>query len=390
MRILMLVHNATNCGTFNRAHPLARHLVKRGHQVTLFAGAANRGRKKKETVIDGVTVFEPFDPLPRRARESGFSPFDVISRLKRLPKQCFDIIHCFDHRPSVSLPGLLLARRRRLPCIFDWADLWGFEGIAAERGPLLRMSLGLVDQRLENSVRLRADALTVINTALRDRAQARFSVPINLLPVGTNSDLIRPLSKRESRRRFGLPEDASIAVHTGLAPYDAGYLARSFVELARGHPGTLLVLTGRTFPILKRVAAEAGLSRQLIPLGMLDLEARVAVMACADVLLLPYTNRSVNRFRYPNKLGDYLAAGRPIVTNLTGDLGRLVADERVGLIAEDTPESFASAVKRLFDDESLRDELGRRGRELAESKLDWGFLAAGLERFYNETLASFH
>jgi glycosyltransferase involved in cell wall biosynthesis len=60
------------------------------------------------------------------------------------------------------------------------------------------------------------------------------------------------------------------------------------------------------------------------------------------------------------------------------------------LIAEDTPESFAGAIKQLFDDESLREELGRRGRELAESKLDWGFLAAGLERFYEDTLARFH
>jgi len=47
------------------------------------------------------------------------------------------------------------------------------------------------------------------------------------------------------------------------------------------------------------------------------------------------------------------------------------------------------AVQRLFDDDSLREELGRRGRELAESKLDWRFLAAGLEPFYEDTLARF-
>lgn len=384
----MLVHNATNCGTFNRAHPLARHLVKRGHEVTLLAGAA-KGARRRKTIIDGVTVIESFDLLPRRARESGFSPFDLVTRVRRLSERRFDLIHCFDHRPAVSLPGLFFARRQRVPCIFDWADLWGFEGIASERRRLMRMSIGLADHWLEDRILRRGDALTVINTALRDRARARFSSPVHLTPVGANSDVIQPLSKRESRRHFGLPEDASIAVHTGLAPYDAEYLARSFVELARNHPATLLVLTGRAFPILKRAAAKAGLSRQLIFLGMLDLDARVAVMACADVLLLPYTNRSVNRFRYPNKLGDYLAAGRPIVTNLTGDLGRLVADERVGLIAEDTPESFARAVKLLFDDEGLRDELGRRGRALAESKLDWRFLAADLERFYDDTLARF-
>jgi glycosyltransferase involved in cell wall biosynthesis len=333
---------------------------------------------------------ESFDPLPRRARESGFSPFDLITRAKRLRERPCDLIHCFDHRPAVSLPGLHFAHRRRIPCVFDWGDLWGMEGIAGERRRLTRFSVGLADHWLEEKVLRRADGLTVINTALRDRARARFSCPIHLMPVGANSDLINPLPKLESRRQLGLPEDASIVVHTGLAPYDAGYLARSFVELARNHPATLLVLTGCAFPVLKKAAAKAGLSRQLISFGMRELETRAKVMACADVLLLPYTNRRVNRFRYPNKLGDYLSAGRPIVTNRTGDLGQLVMEERVGLVAEDTPESFASAVQRLFDDKDLRDELGRRGRDLAESKLDWRFLAAGLERFYEETLVPFN
>lgn len=385
----MLVHNTINRGTFNRAHSLARHLVKRGHEVKLFAGADAHGKGKTRN-IDGVAVIESFDPLPRRARESGLSPFDIFDRVRNLRSRRCDIFHCFDHRPAVSLPGLFFARTQPVPCIFDWADLWGFEGIASERGRLLRMSLGLLDQCLENTVRFWADGLTVINTALRDRAQARFSAPIHLLPVGANSDLIKPLPKSESRRRLGLPENASIAVHTGQAPYDAVYLAQSFVELAGTHPGALLVVAGGSFPILKRVLGEAGLLPQLVQFGLLDRDGLATVMACADVLLLPYTNRAVNRFRYPNKLGDYLAAGRPIVTNSTNDLGRLVADERLGLIAEDTPESFAGAIKQLFDDDSLGVELGRRGRELAESKLDWGFLAADLERFYEDTLARFH
>jgi glycosyltransferase involved in cell wall biosynthesis len=120
---------------------------------------------------------------------------------------------------------------------------------------------------------------------------------------------------------------------------------------------------------------------------MLDREALSAAMACADVLLLPYTNRPVNLYRYPNKLGDYLSAGRPIVTNDTGDLGRLVAEERVGLVAPDTPEAFALAVKKLFDDVALADELALRGRALAETKLDWRFLARDLEAFYIQILA---
>ena len=299
-----------------------------------------------------------------------------------------DLIHCFDHRPTVSLPALLFARSRRKPCIFDWADLWGFEGIASQRPPLSRVLLGSVDQFLEDRVRRHADALTVINTKLRDRAQARFHVPIHLLPVGANADLIQPLPKKEMRRRLGLPENASIAVQVGLSPYDIEYLAKSFVELVRRHPGAILAMAGARFPILERIIGQAGFSSQLVRLGMLGREALSAAMACADVLLLPFTNRAVNLYRYPNKLGDYLSAGRPIVTNDTGDLGRLVAEERSGLVAADTPEAFALAVKQLFDDAALMDELGRRGRALAETKLDWRFLARDLEIFYGQTLAT--
>lgn len=385
----MLVHNTIARGTFERAHSLARHLVKSDLQVTLFAGASARATAQRR-MLDGVEVIEGFDPLPARARESGLSPFDLVNRIRHLQRDRYDLVHCFDHRPTVSLPALLFSRRRRIPCIFDWADLWGFEGIAAERGLLARALLGTADHFLEENVRHHADALTVINTALRNRAKERFAVPVHLLPVGANSDLIKPLPKKEMRRRLGLPEEASIAVHTGLAPYDMRYLAEAFVELARRHPGALLVMAGRRFPILEQIVAAAGFSHQLVRLGMLDRNSLTEAMACADVLLLPYTSRSVNIYRSPNKLGDYLSAGRPIVTNPTGDLGRLVAQERVGLVAPETPEAFALAIKRLFDHPELADELGRRGRELAESKLDWRFLATGLERFYHETLAGRH
>jgi glycosyltransferase involved in cell wall biosynthesis len=385
--VTMLVHNTIGRGTFDRAHSLGRHLVGLGHQITLFAGASSRATGRTRT-INGVKVVEAFDPLPARARESGLSPFDMIGRIRHLHSANCDLIHCFDHRPAVSIPGLWATRRQKIPVIFDWADLWGDQGIAAERRWLARISLGSVDDFLEKSVRSNVDGLTVINTALLDRAKKMFSSPVHLLPVGASSDLIKPLSKSETRRRFGLPLDAEIAVHTGLAPYDISYLAEAFVQVARKHPKALLVTTGRRFSAIERILGDAGFSERLIWLGMLDREQMTGAMACADVLLLPYTNRPVNQFRYPNKLGDYLSAGRPIVTNRTGDLGELIMRERAGLAVEDTTEAFAAAVMQLLGDADLASEIGRRGRELAETKLDWRFLAGGLEGFYHQVVST--
>jgi len=382
----MLVHNTIGRGTFDRAHSIGRHLVKRGHNVTLFAGASARAAARCH-LMDGVEVIEGFDPFSARGRESGLSPFELFHRFRGLRSRRWDLIHCFDHRPAVSLPGLIFARSRGTPCIFDWADLWGKEGIAGERPFLARMGLGTFDDVMENEVRRRADGLTVISTALRARAQQRFRAPAHLLQVGANSDLIRPLSKKETRQRLGLPLDVSIAVHTGLAPYDMPYLGQAFVELARRNPKAFLVMSGRRFPDLENIVESAGFSKRYVHLGLLDRSSLTAAMACADVLLIPFTNRSVNRFRHPNKFGDYISAGRPIVTNRTGDLGHIIAEEKIGLTVDDTPEAFAEAVNQLFEDPDLADQMGRRGREVAETKLDWSFLTADLDRFYSDILA---
>ena len=385
MRVVMLVHNMVGRGTFQRAHSLARHLATNGNQVTIYAGAVAPAAPRDET-LNGVRVVSSYDPLSDRARESGLSPFELVSRIRHGLSEPCDIVHCFDHRPTVSITGLIMARRHRVPLIFDWADLWGFDGIASHRGIASRIVFGTTDELLENRVRRYADGLTVISTALRARAQSYFDIPIHLLPVGASSDLIRPLPKDEMRRKFRLPEDAFIAMHTGLAPYDMRYLAESFVILAQRQPRSILVMTARRFPEIEQILASAGLSDRLICLGMLDLTGLGEALACADALLLPYTNCSVNRYRYPNKLGDYLSAGRPIVTNRTGDLGSLVEREGVGLVADDTPEAFAASIEKLATDIHLATELAHRARQFAEQKLDWRFLAADLERFYHDIL----
>jgi len=106
------------------------------------------------------------------------------------------------------------------------------------------------------------------------------------------------------------------------------------------------------------------------------------ILACGDVMLLPYTNRSINIARFPNRSGDYLAAGRPIATNLTGDLGQIIMGHDVGIVAPDEPEPFAAAIQTLLKNPSLMAEMGTRARRLAESQFSWLALAKKLDQFY--------
>lgn len=386
MRILMLTHNAYGRGGFARAFALGRSLAAGGHEVTLMAGSRHPRLKATRRSTQGVVIYEMPGMAPRRVRNGGLSALDLASRTSHVLWRRHDLVHGFDHRPTVSIPALLHRRRHGAPYITDWADLWGFDGIAGERNLLLRVTLGAFDQVWEPWTRKRADGVTAINGYLEERA-LRLGVPparVRRLPAGADVQRIRPLPKKPTRRKFGIPEEALIATYTGFAPYDEDLLVRAFLELAWREPRARLLLLGGALSGVDRIVDRAGLADRVIRPGFRPYSEYAELLTCGDVMLLPYTNRGVNLGRSPNRMGDYLASGRPTVTNPTGDLGRMVEQEGVGLVADENPRAFADAVLTLFGDKDMRDEMGRKARLLAETRLDWRVLGSELESFYRE------
>ena len=390
MRVLMLTHNMAGIGgSFMRAHSLAKPLVELGHVVTLLAGRRSRGLSVIREVIDRVDVVQAADLLPGRLRHGGLSPIDLAGRLK-YATQDYDIIHGFDHRPSVSLPALVMRRRRRIPYVADWADLWGKDGIAAERRSIPGRLLGLADHYWEERVHRVADAVTVISSDLASRAR-RLGIPeerLRIVQVGSNTDEISPLPKISMREKHCFPQQAHVVVHIGFAPYDAALLAEAFAILARRDPMAILTLTGNRIGVVDKVAEAEGIGDRVRHLGIVPYHQLGEILACGDVMLLPFSNRSINSARYPNRFGDYLAAGRPIATNLTGDLGRTVVDEEIGIATEDSPEAFAQGIQDLLEDDSLRQRMGHRARQLAEGRYSWREIAQTVGNLYDELLAS--
>ena len=111
--------------------------------------------------------------------------------------------------------------------------------------------------------------------------------------------------------------------------------------------------------------------------------------AAADVLALPLRDTLFNRARWPNKIGDHLAAGRPTVTNPVGDIQHLFTKHEIGLLARcDDAQDFAEQVVTLFEDPALANRMGDRARQLAEKEYSWEKMTDQLEMFYSTILAS--
>lgn len=389
MRILMLNHNTKWRGTFFRAFHFARCLARRGHEVTVVTiSESNRVRFRAET-LQGVRVVESPDLLVGKGR-TGWDPYDTIRRtLLALTGEAFEIVHAFDCRPAVILPALALKRFRGVKLVSDWADWWGRGGIIEERGRILRWTMGAVETFFEEFFRPFADGLTVTSRALQDRAVG-LGIPrdrIRYIPSGADTETIRPMDKIQSRKSLGLPENGPIVEFIGFVNYDFDCMIRSFPFVQETFPEATLLLVGQPSPLTPKLSKACGITKGIRETGVVPFEKLSVYLACADVLLLPFTDKICNIGRGPIKLGDYMAAGRPIVTQPVGDL-RFVFDqsEPIGVLAGNTPEEFGRAVCELLADPDRAEGLGRNARRLAEERYAWPILAAELERYYERLL----
>ena len=378
-RLLMLSFNRVGKGTYWRALGFARELVRRhGYDVTLLAVAAARRRGFAERQVDGVQVVESPDLLP----QSGYDLWDALQRVAWVRQRPFDLIHAFENRPVNILPALAARRQQQIPLFSDWCDWFGRGGSVEQRpNPLLRAALRPVETYLEEHFRPGMTGTTVINTILQQKALA-LGVPADrllLLPNGADTEAIRPQARQTVRARLGLPEEALLLGYTGaMFQEDAALMAAAFEAIHGRFPQTRLLLIGYgTVAVEEMVQARTAVLRT----GPVSHQQLADYVAACDVGWLPLADNAANRGRFPMKVNDFLAAGRPLLVSDVGDLGDFVRQRQVGWAAQAEPAAMSDLVCRHLAASDL-DETGRRARHVAETELAWPVVTAKLAQFY--------
>jgi len=378
----MLNHNVAGRGTYFRCMAYARHLVRRGHRVELLTISADRRQGFETSEAEGVIVVHTPDLAVGLAR-TGWDPWDAVQRCRYLSGRHYDVVHGFDGRPVVRYPARYLQLRKGVPYISDWADWWGRGGVIAERkGALLRRYFAPIETYYEESCRTLADHVTVISSALHERALGLGvdASRVTRLPGGAEPDRIRPMDPEPGRARLGLSADVPVVAYAGFVQYDIEYVLHAFAAIHASLPAARLLLVG------PRVEAQLELlgdstRAAVIQTGILPPSDTLVYLAAADVLLLPFLPKQANLGRWPNKAGEYMCLGKAIVTNAVGDV-REVVDAGAAIGAPATTAGFAEAATRLLEDGAARARLGAAARKAAEDVFDYAGMAANLEVLY--------
>lgn len=378
MRLLFLNHNVAFQGTFFRAHQLARELVRRGHEVDLVTTSRRARVRHRWRSIDGVSVLEAPDLLAGPGR-SGWDPSNALRRVVALRGRGYDLVHAFDARPAVIGPALWVRRRTGAPLVLDWADWWGRGGRIEERsGALVRTLVGPVETWFEESFRGRADACTVISRALEERLVGLGVTRERILRFPNGSDVrgIRPDSRAAARTRLGLDgEGRPLVVHLGvLTRTDAALLLGAFRQARARVPGLELVLVNPKCPLPET----EGVRRT----GFVDFDELRAWLAAADLGVVALEDTIGNRGRWPGRVNDYLAAGRPVLMTRVGDAPGYLEGAGAGRAVGADPQALGGAMAEMARDPAALAAAGERARRLAETELAWPGIADGVEQLY--------
>lgn len=395
MRILILNHNLREHGTYFRAWPIARGLAEKGHEIVMATVSPDRLYRTTKIERDGVLVYEtPKWTWPLMEADEGWGPLGILERAKIAGLQKFDWVYSFAHTPNCHFPArFAMLRGARLAV--DWCDDYG-AGIFPQREALREASphkrrmrwfvqrLGEKHEaRMETAILRKAERVTVISEILREKAIAACVPPekILLVPSGADLDLFSPKTQAKARLELGLPETGRLIVYIANYHPDEHFLMSVLREVFAKVADARMAYTGPMFD--SAGSKEPVIRDRLIHLGKLPMERVPLVVASGDVALIPMDDTPHNRARCPQKLMDYLASGRPIVTSDVGEVGRLFRQHpEIGRASKPTVETYSRDIVELLETpQERREEMGRAARHLAESYYNWPRAINAIEQF---------
>lgn len=107
-----------------------------------------------------------------------------------------------------------------------------------------------------------------------------------------------------------------------------------------------------------------------------------ALMALADIFVQPGEPGAFNDYRFPSKLPEFFALGRPVVLP-RANLGTLVRHGSDAYVLERAnATAIAAAVREIHGDPALSERLGRGAAAFAEKNFSWRRSAETLASFY--------
>lgn len=381
---ILLIHQAFAAldeagGT--RHHELARHLVGKGHRVTIIASPVSyltgKTRLKRIRWVEkqepepGICILRTYTYSALHKsfvhRVFSFLSFMVSSFLVGIGVSDIDLVWGTSPPIFQGITAWLIARLKRVPFLFEVRDLWPAFAIAVGvlRNPILvRASLWL-----ESFLYQHADRVMVNSPGFIEHVTQRGARQIELVPNGAEPEMFQPQSTGAAFRQRHQLEDKFILLYAGAhgISNDLGVVLQCAALLRdRTDIQFLFVGDGKEKNNLQTQASQLALHNVLF-LPSVPKDRMSEIFASADAGIAILKPLELYKTTYPNKVFDYMAAGRPVVLAIGGVICDVVESAGAGIaVPPGDANTMAKAIAELVAHPETSKNMGLAGRKYIE------------------------
>jgi glycosyltransferase involved in cell wall biosynthesis len=281
----------------------------------------------------------------------------------------------------------ILARLKGARFLFEVRDLWPEFAVAV--GVLKSRVLIRLSEWLERLLYRNADCVMVNSPGFVEHVRARGARRVELVPNGADPSMFDSVADGAAFRERHQFADRFVALYAGAHGMSndleividaAGLLQDAPVQV-------VLVGDGKEKPAL--VTRAAGLHlRNVTFLPSVPKRQMSEVLAAADAGIAILKPIQAYKTTYPNKVFDYMAAGRPVVLAIDGVIREVVEAAGCGVfVRPGDPRALAEAIRRLAADPDRARGMGLAGRRYLEQYFSRERIARRLLDVLESTLA---
>jgi glycosyltransferase involved in cell wall biosynthesis len=383
---VLLIHQgfvSPNDSGGTRHFELGRRAIEQGHRFTVVASDVryftgqrmDRSHKlNSEEIVEGIRVIRAYTYPGLHGSFVGrllsFISFAFTSVWAALRVEKVDIVMGTSPPIFQAASAWLVAALRRRPFLLEIRDLW--PAFVIDMGFLKNPLLIRLSRWLEHFLYRRATHLLVNSPAYVDYLKEKGVPPekITLLANGVDPAMFDPAADGAVVRRKLNLDGKFVVVYAGvMGPANSLDVLLDAAAELRADERFFFLLVGDG-KARKQLQAQAE-SLQLENVSFVSAQPKTEMryfLGSADACVAILQNIRMFRMTYPNKVFDYMAAGRPIVLAIDGVIREVVEAARAGIfVPPGNAKSLAEAVRYLADHRDEREAMGRRARSYVES-----------------------
>jgi len=289
------------------------------------------------------------------------------------------VLYLYSDSPGLCIPATIIAKLRKIPVVIELCE-W------RPSVPSCRKSVKWYYKNLRFTL---ANGVFVISSLLEQRVKSIVkdsSKPkILTIPILTDiNETCNSLNRNSNGRKYVLWCGQLDGYINSIL-----WLIQVFSCISQ-NDDCYFYIVGRYRPELQDTISSfiknLGINEERIVLtGYVTRQHLLELYRNAQALLAPLEDDERSNARFPTKIGEYLASGKPVITNSVSDINHFLKDGETAFISPPGDvDAFARNIKLVLSDNELSVKVGKAGKQIAQKHFYYSKHGKRIAEFLNE------